>query len=304
MNTDIRLNIEFWDHPKTVKLERRLGIQGVKCLQMLWFWVAKNVPDGDLSHMDAEDIEIAARWDGDQGVFFETLTSLRWIDLDGEKKCLHDWEEHNPWAAEAESRSRKARLSKLAQFRPGIYQAMKDQGVDGITKAEYERILSEPLAHRPNETPANGQRDDSESLAPSPSPSPNELKTNTLVGDQAADACADEGKLKPPRVQIPYSEVMQFWNTICGPRGKPRITELSETRKRKIRSLWRERPTADFRDIRTWEAFLNWCTKSELLMDGAWFTFDWLLKPENFLKITEGNYHLAPGGRKKAWGSQ
>lgn len=131
-----------------------------------------------------------------------------------------------------------------------------------------------------------------------------EVKNNTLVGDQAADACADEGKLKPPRVQIPYSEVMQFWNTICGPRGKPRITELSETRKRKIRSLWRERPTADFRELETWAAFLNWCTKSELLMDGAWFTFDWLLKPENFLKITEGNYHLAPGGRKKAWGSQ
>ena len=148
MNTDIRLNIEFWDHPKTVKLERRLGIKAIKCLQLLWFWVAKNTPSGDLSHLDNEDIEIAARWDGEPGKFAETLHELKWIDEDPEGKRLHEWGIHNPWAADAEERSKKARMSKLAHFRPDVCKTMKEQGIDGVTKVEYERIVNESTTNR------------------------------------------------------------------------------------------------------------------------------------------------------------
>lgn len=31
MNNDIRLSVEFFDHPKTVKLQRRLGVGAVIC---------------------------------------------------------------------------------------------------------------------------------------------------------------------------------------------------------------------------------------------------------------------------------
>lgn len=95
MNTDIRLSTEFWDHPKTVKLERRLGLQGPKSLQILWSWAAKYHPDGRLEGEDIEAIEIAAKWPGDEGKFVETLLALRWLDLDGETYCLHDWREFN-----------------------------------------------------------------------------------------------------------------------------------------------------------------------------------------------------------------
>ena len=67
MNTDIRIDGEFLDHPKTQKLIRRLGLEGLFSLQALWIWCAKNRPDGDLSGMDDEDIAIAARWTGNAG---------------------------------------------------------------------------------------------------------------------------------------------------------------------------------------------------------------------------------------------
>ena len=60
--SDIRLSVDFFQHPKTIKLERRLGIEGVKALLSLWMWDAQNRPDGVLSGMDPEDIEIAAGW--------------------------------------------------------------------------------------------------------------------------------------------------------------------------------------------------------------------------------------------------
>ena len=49
MNNDIRLSVEFFDHPKTVKLQRRLGVGAVICLQRLWIWTAQNRSNGVFS---------------------------------------------------------------------------------------------------------------------------------------------------------------------------------------------------------------------------------------------------------------
>lgn len=294
MNTDIRIAVSFRNHRKRKRLRLLLGPGATDYLLDLWIATAMNHPDGVLSGMDETDIALEAGWEGDPAEFCRALLECKFMDQDeGGVYFLHDWEDHQPWVVKAEARSEKARNAVNARWEQEK-KSKKEESMPQTNGHECQRDTTSIPEECSGDTP----------FLSFPLLSLPESKSNTLVGDQAADACADEGKLKPPRVQIPYSEVMQFWNTICGPRGKPRITELSETRKRKIRSLWRERPTADFRELETWAAFLNWCTKSELLMDGAWFTFDWLLKPENFLKITEGNYHLAPGGRKKAWGSQ
>ena len=107
-------------------------------------------------------------------------------------------------------------------------------------------------------------------------------------------------KPSPPRMNIPYSQIMELWNSILGSLGKPVLKELSATRKAKIKALWKDREMGDFREIATWQKFFKFCTKSELMMENCWFSFDWLLKPGNFLKVVEGNYH-GGGGRKKTW---
>ena len=88
MNTSILISVSFWDHPKIMKLERRLGLAGVKSLQILWMWAANNRPDGYLTNVkrtfNAEDVEIAARWNGEQNTFTNTLVDLGWLDeIDG-----------------------------------------------------------------------------------------------------------------------------------------------------------------------------------------------------------------------------
>ena len=93
MNTDIRLSVGFWEHPKTVKLTRRLGLEGVRSLQILWLWAAQNRPDGVLSGMDAEDIEIAAKWDGEATALCDTLEDLGWLDKKEDVYMLHDWDD-------------------------------------------------------------------------------------------------------------------------------------------------------------------------------------------------------------------
>ncbi len=140
MNQDIRLKVNFWEHPKTVKLERRLGLAGVKALLVLWMWTAKNKPNGNFLGLDVEDIEIAAGWTGETGALVSCLVGLRFLDQDEDQYFLHNWEKHNPWAFEAETRSNKARLSKLAQINPAIAAKLGREGKTGLNAEEYNKL--------------------------------------------------------------------------------------------------------------------------------------------------------------------
>ncbi|WP_165072954.1 hypothetical protein [Desulfovibrio sp. ZJ200] len=113
MNTDIRLSVGFWQHPKTKKTVKRLGLEGIRSLQVLWLWAAQNKPDGNLAGMDWEDIELAADWQGEERAFFDHCLGV-WIDEAEGGYVLHDWAEHNPWQAEAEARKEQARKNATA----------------------------------------------------------------------------------------------------------------------------------------------------------------------------------------------
>lgn len=117
MNTDIRLSTEFFRHPKTLKLKRRLGLEGIFSLQQLWVWVAQNRSNGNLAGLDTEDIALAACWEGDEGTFVQTLIDLRWLDvLDDGVLCLHNWASRQEYAAKSEERIEKAKKAAAARW--------------------------------------------------------------------------------------------------------------------------------------------------------------------------------------------
>jgi hypothetical protein len=95
MNTDIRLSVGFWTHPKTKKLERHLGLEGIRSLQILWCWAAQNRPDGNLSGYDPDGIEGIADWEGESGAFYSAIIG-KWLDVRDDGLWVHDWLQHNP----------------------------------------------------------------------------------------------------------------------------------------------------------------------------------------------------------------
>lgn len=121
MVTDIRLSVTFMQHPKVVKLRRRIGGDAVLSLIQLWAFTAQYRSDGVLSGMDDEDIEIAAGWMGDTGVLVRDLLDVGLLDIADGVYEVHDWQENNPYAAGSERRSEKAR--KAAYARHGIKDA-------------------------------------------------------------------------------------------------------------------------------------------------------------------------------------
>jgi hypothetical protein len=116
MADDARISTAFPRHPKTVKLQRRLGAAGCWSLVCLFLWVADNRPDGDLSGMSDEDIEIAAGWSGDSNAFVAALVAVSFLDGQDGVYSIHDWVEHNPWAPTWGERVAKAKKAAAARW--------------------------------------------------------------------------------------------------------------------------------------------------------------------------------------------
>lgn len=154
---DIRIDVDFFQHSKTRKLQRRHGPEAVLALINLWTWAAKQKPDGRLSGMDEEDIELASNWNGGPG-FVGSLVELHFIDEEEDGYVLHNWEERNPWVAASPKRSNQNRLIRMADIYPDLYLELVNQGVQGLTKEEYRRAVNEYLTR--------GQRNVDEPLTP------------------------------------------------------------------------------------------------------------------------------------------
>lgn len=182
MNTDIRISVGLTSHPKTVKLMRRCGDRSFYSLISLWVWAAQYRPDGVLSGMDKEDIEISAGWQGEEGKLVDNLISLRFIDDDNGNYSLHDWADHNLWAAKAEERGDSGRFSRMAKTHPKEYEKLKSEGKTAITKEEYlkitttqKRTVNEPLTNV------------NESVTPAPTPSPSPTPSLNLNNNIKAE---------------------------------------------------------------------------------------------------------------------
>jgi len=119
MASDARFSTALPSHPKTRKLRKRLGTAGCWSLVCLFLWVANNRWDGSLKGLSDEDIELASEWEGDLGVFVRALCEVGFLEGNNENYRIHDWAEHNPWAA---SRGQRVESAKhAAAFRWGNY---------------------------------------------------------------------------------------------------------------------------------------------------------------------------------------
>ena len=173
MSIDIRINDGFYDNPKTFALEKKLGIQASRSLQILWLWAAKNRVDGVLRNLQDDYIEFAAKWPGERGLFVKTLVELHWLDVlqDG-TYALHEWVEHQTWAADAENRSDKARLLNMAKNFPELYEELTAQGYKGIDSASYAKLTAEYNSRGILRSSSTSLRAASVAAAPKPKPSP------------------------------------------------------------------------------------------------------------------------------------
>lgn len=309
--SDARISTGLPAHPKTVKLVRRLGESGGWRLVCLFLWTAANRPDGDLSGMTKEDIEIAAGWTGNPDQFVDALVSVGFLDGREGEYLIHDWAEHNPWAASAGDRSLKSQWIAVkrhhgeaeADRKVPAYAAIRNAAgtkSDAASNAGSMPEASKNDAPSPSPTP---------SPLPTPSPSPEEQKPlppdgGSDAGTPATPAEGEQGELivgvvkpvKPSRPPCPHTEIIALYHELL-PMGTT-IRDWTPARQKALQARWNEKPERQSLDW--WRKFFDYMARSRFLtgkVDPApgrsvfRVSLPWTVKAENFAKITEGEYH-------------
>lgn len=91
--------------------------------------------------------------------------------------------------------------------------------------------------------------------------------------------------------KTPYQKIVDLYHKLCP--SLPRVKVLTNTRRRYIRSRWKEHP-----DLAFWESFFNRVEQSDFLTGRADYgnrkpfiaDLEWLVRPNNFAKVLEGRY--------------
>lgn len=198
MATDARISTALPAHPKTKKLVRRLGPSGGWSLICLFLWAAANRSDGDLAGLSDEDIELASDWDGKEGDFVRELIATRFLDGETGTHRIHDWAEHNPWAAGSGDRAESSRWAALCKRygRAGAAERMPDYAA---------RMRPARDAHA----------DPAQPHAPSPIPIPSPIPTPTPKGEVAPaepDEVAGGGTVHDPE---PITSLPTMAGAVC-----------------------------------------------------------------------------------------
>lgn len=169
MASDARLSTGLPQHPKTVKLIRRLQERGSWALVCLFLWVADNRPDGNLAGMSDEDVEIAASWAGETGAFVSALAEVGFLDGEAGARTVHQWSEHNPWAA-----SRGQRIECAKRAAAVRWERREDAvGMRSASAAHADRMRSAQkrnALHPTQPNPTQPNRKDKSTAPPSAAP--------------------------------------------------------------------------------------------------------------------------------------
>ncbi|GAA5075618.1 hypothetical protein [Lysobacter panacisoli] len=214
MKTDIRINTELFAHPKYKRLLRRLSWCGCAHLPHLFAWAAANRPDGDLSGLTDEDLELAVNYPPGQGAFIAILAEIGFLEGEEGARQIHDWAEHQPWASGSSLRAARGKWNSIKRHHG---EAEADRQVPewaARRNADSSKIdaASNANSNADSLLPAMLGNGCSNAPYPSPSPSPSPSPKARAIAQQAA---------RSGRSRVAYTETFErFWAAYPNRKGK------------------------------------------------------------------------------------
>jgi hypothetical protein len=112
--TEINLDIDFFNHPKTIRLVGKLGRNSEVLPIKLWCWCAKNhAENGRLTGYSTHEIESAVNWWGTRGSMVKAMVDVGFMTDVGNG----DYEVHNWLIRQGHISALKERAKKGAEAR-------------------------------------------------------------------------------------------------------------------------------------------------------------------------------------------
>lgn len=165
---------------KMYRLARLLRVEhahAVGLMEMFWRGVRQDAPDGSLRGIDAVEIAIWCKWQGDSEALLSALASAKWVDASARHQWLvHDWPQHcensvhtrmakerrwfadgtAPDPAKFKSSIHSAERAVIEEFYKSNRPPWQDSGGEGVCHGEFWRGADPPqISATPNRTEPN-----------------------------------------------------------------------------------------------------------------------------------------------------
>ena len=195
MANDMRLDLNFVEHPKVKRLIRKAGYESFYALIKLFSIAGKMYQNGVFKDCEIEDIEDFANWNGESGLLTSAMIEVGFLDDTEEGYAIHDWKEHQPWIINSEARSIQAKKAVEARWNKKLKRKTNTQDADSI-QGEYAQYTD---SNTPLPSP-------SPSPSPLPKPSPKkELDLSMIKSEEVKQAVLDFIAYRKERKQ-PYTQ--------------------------------------------------------------------------------------------------
>lgn len=116
---DLNLDLDYFDHPKVVKLRKLLKDDGADVYPIrLWVYCGKfHSKDGRLQRYSASDVERVLRWNGKRGRLVKAMLATRMLIQNKRGFTVHDFRSRNGHISAISMRNRAAANARWDKIR-------------------------------------------------------------------------------------------------------------------------------------------------------------------------------------------
>lgn len=136
----LNLDLDYFTHPKVMRLADNLGPHAVYYPIKLWCYAGKHFSDsGMLQACSKTQLEKAVGWDGETGKLIDSLVEFGFLERKGDFFKIHDWKQHAGHLSAFKKRAKTAAKTRWSKYASSTHQA----GVK--LSSSYAPNLSSPL---------------------------------------------------------------------------------------------------------------------------------------------------------------
>lgn len=140
----MNLDVDYFDHIKTVRLIGMLGKGSAELPIRLWARAAKlHAKDGILTGYSTHEIESLVGWWGKPGEMVEAMCKVGFIDKKGSEYRIHDWKKIQGHLVVFEQRARAGARERWRRYRAdakALQQAMLKHGLSNAPSLPYQAL--------------------------------------------------------------------------------------------------------------------------------------------------------------------
>lgn len=232
---NINLDVDYFTHPKTVRLIGLLG-RGSEVLPIrLWCWCAKyHAESGLLAGYSTDEIESVVQWWGEKGRFVEAMLKVGLMEQNEAGICyLHDFLERNGHIAAFKMRAKKGAEERWRRVRETKADKTTANDATSIASSMPQALLqASPSNAPPTHLPTYPQKQQIPRATESPPPQPEngECHDFSWLEQYLLGQWGREGRLG----YLPLQELVTLGKTCGRDRLEYAIQQAAEHNKRSV----------------------------------------------------------------------